>query len=283
MTYTIYSATGCARCKIVKKFMEERGIVFVERDMKADGKEDFRKFYAANRPFIFRGPDGIEFPILTDGLEIRQGLAVSLAWLSAGNGPEGFFRIGQLHGEWVDGIDVSGGDPDKADEFIGVLQYLKKNALKIQLETNGKNPALLERILAENLAERVTMTVPGPPSLYDRIMGETVAPEDVGKSIALVPQFPEYRFETTIVPVFRSADGASDPVYLTPEEIGETARLIKESSGGNKHAYRLKPFKPESSQDMRLKAVEPQAASELFKYRTAARAHLVLAEIEKPT
>ena len=94
MSHTIYSATGCARCKIVKGFMDERGVDFVEKDMKAEGKEDFRKFYAANRPAIWRGPDGIEFPILTDGAEIRQGLAVCLAWLTAGSGLDGFFRIG---------------------------------------------------------------------------------------------------------------------------------------------------------------------------------------------
>ena len=70
MGYTIYSVTGCVRCKIVKGFMEERSFDFVERDMKADGEEDFRKFYAANRRSIYRGTDGIEFPILTDGREI---------------------------------------------------------------------------------------------------------------------------------------------------------------------------------------------------------------------
>lgn len=282
MNYTIYSATGCARCKIVKQYMEERGINFVDKDMKADGKEDFRKFYASNRPAIYRGQDGIEFPIITDGQEIRQGIAVSLSWLSARSNLDGFFRIGQLHGEWVDGIDVSGGNPEFADQFIDVLHYLKGKFLKIQLETNGGNPSVLERALEGKLADRVIVTIPGPLHLYMRIIGESIDPEDVRKTISLATQFPEYRFETTIIPVFRSENGDSDPNFLTPEEVAKAARFIKESSGGNKHPFLIKPFRPEYCQDDRLKSIEPKASGELFKYRTAARAHLVLTEIEKP-
>jgi len=263
--------------------MEERGIDFVEMDMKAEGKEDFRKFYAANRPSIFRGAEGIEFPILTDGREIRQSLGVTLAWLSAGPTLEGFFRIGRLHGEWVDGINVSGGDPNRSEEFMAVLRYLKKNALKIQLDTSGKNPSLLRGVLAEDLADRVIMAVQGPLALYDRILGETVDHEEIRETISLVPRFPEYHFETTIVPVARGAGDDLGPSYLTPTEIAETAQLIKECSGGNKHPYRLKPFNPESCADDRFKAVEAMASGELFKYRAAARSHLVHAEIERPS
>jgi len=279
--YTIYSVTGCVRCKIVKRFMEERGIVFVERDMKADGGEDFRKFYAANRGAIYRGADGIEFPILTDGLEIRQSLGVILAWLSAGPTLEGFFRIGRLHGEWVDGIDVSGGDQNRAEEFMAVLRYLKKNAMKIRLDTNGKNSSLLKAVLAEKLADRVIMAVQGPLSLYDRILGHAIDQEEIRETISLVPRFPEYGFETTIAPLVRGAGDDSGPSYLTPEEIAETAALIKECGGGNKHPYLLKTFRPESCTDDRLKVVQAQAPGNLFKYRSAARFHLVLAEIEK--
>ena len=54
MQITIYTATGCTRCKIVKRFMEERDITYVEKDMKAEGKEEFQSFYKANRSAIFR-------------------------------------------------------------------------------------------------------------------------------------------------------------------------------------------------------------------------------------
>ncbi|MHB8073637.1 thioredoxin domain-containing protein [Desulfosporosinus fructosivorans] len=76
MSWVLFTATGCTRCKIVKSFMVNKGIPFEEKDMKTDGKEDFKKFYSANRGFITRGQDGVEFPVLTDGLEIRQGIGV---------------------------------------------------------------------------------------------------------------------------------------------------------------------------------------------------------------
>jgi glutaredoxin/pyruvate-formate lyase-activating enzyme len=281
MTYTIYSATGCARCNMAKRFMNEQGIEFVEKDIKADGKEDYRKFYAANRSSIYRGPDGIEFPIVTDGREIRQTLGVVLAWLSAGTSLDGYFRIGTLHGEWIDGIDISGGNPAKADEFLDILRYLKKNSLKTQVTTNGGNASLLDHVLSEKLADRIVMSVLGPLPLYEPILNRPIDPEDVKKSIALVPQFPEYQFETIVLPVVRPNIDPPVPTYLTPEEIADIACLIKECTGGNKHPYRIKPFNPESTADQRLTTVEGLEPTALFKYRTAARAHQVFTEIEK--
>ena len=69
--------------------------------------------------------------------------------------------------------------------------------------------------------------------------------------------------------------------YLTPEEIGETARLIEEATGSKKHAYKLRIFDLQQAADDRFKSIEPLPASAMFKYRTAARRYLVLAEIEK--
>ena len=112
MSITIYTATGCARCKIVKDFMQERGITYVEKDMKAEGKEDFQAFYKANRSAVFRGPDGIEFPIIYDGESIRQSIGAALAFYMPGK-IRWLFTVGTLHKEWVDGIHVSGGEPSK--------------------------------------------------------------------------------------------------------------------------------------------------------------------------
>jgi len=275
MNITIYTATGCTRCKIVKNFMNEQGINYVEKDIKAEGKEDFQAFYKENRSAIFRGPDGIEFPIITDGEYIRQGIGASIAFLHSGTKLDGFFSVGTLHKEWVDGIHVSGGNLENAEDFLAVLRYLKANNMKLQMDTNGKNSGILQQILDENLADVMIMHVLGPEQLYSQLAGQNIDIDDIKASLAIVQNFPKFKIETVITPVIR-ADGTVS--YLTPEEIGETAKLIEEGTGSKKIPYVLKGFNPKGAQQSDFKSLEPLA--NLFAYRTKARAYQVFTEIE---
>ena len=68
---------------------------------------------------------------------------------------------------------------------------------------------------------------------------------------------------------------------MTPEEIGDTAKMIEDATGSKKHPYELRGFDPGVCEDERLKSIEPLSSSEMFKYRTAARRYMVLTEIEK--
>jgi pyruvate-formate lyase-activating enzyme/glutaredoxin len=278
MDNTIYTATGCVRCKIAKRYMEENGMAYREFDIKTTGKDVFAQFYRANRRAIYRDQDGIEFPVFTDGSTIRQGVGVVIGYLISRGGLDGFIGRSGLHGEWIDGLDLSGGDPDQADALIAVLSYLKKNGLKLQLTTNGKNSAVLEKVLGKLLGDRMIMEVKGPASLYGRLLGEEIASDEILRSIALTARFPEYAFYTTVAPVMR-ADGTVS--YLTPEEIGETARMIGEAGGSKKHPYRLRGYDPRRAPDERIRSIEPLPDSTMFKYRTAARRHQVMTEIDK--
>lgn len=278
MSFTIYTATGCTRCKIIKQLMDERGIVFEEQDMKAEGKEAFQKFYAANRKAIFRGPEGVEFPLLTDGTAIRQSIGASIAYLLSGNKLDGFFSAGTLHKEWVDGIHVSGGDPVYAADFMAVLRYLKGNHMKLQIDTNGLNSQILQQILDEQLAEVVIMNVLAPRELYRYMVGSNMDIVEVEKTMTLVTQFPEYKFQTLVAPVLRSEGEIG---YLTAKEVGETAKFIAEVTGSMKNPYLIKRFNPKECKDERFKTVKPMAAEDLLPYRTAARNHQVFVEVEK--
>lgn len=276
MQITIYTATGCARCKIVKGFMEEQGITYVEKDMKAEGKEEFQSFYKENRSSIFRGPDGIEFPIIYDGENIRQSIGASIAYLHSGAKLDGFFTVGTLHKEWVDGIHVSDGKFEYAEEFIAVLRYLKDKNMKLQLDTNGKNSSILKQILDENLADVMIMNVLGPEQLYSQLAGEEVDVEDIKASLALIQNFPEFKIQTVIAPVIRE-DGTLS--YITPEEIGDTAKLIEEGTGSKKNPYLLKQFNPKEAKKPEFKELE--LIGNLFTYRTKARNYQVFADLEK--
>jgi len=57
--------------------------------------------------------------------------------------------------------------------------------------------------------------------------------------------------------------------------------LIKDATGSQKHPYLLRLFDPGTCMDDRLKSIEELPYNAMFRYRTAAREHQVLAEIEK--
>ncbi len=278
MTVEIYTASGCARCNITKRYMKENAIDYKEFDFKSEGKEAFAQFYRANRNNIFRDKDGVEFPVLYDGKEVRQGVSVILGYLIAGSKLAGFIGRSLLHGEWIDGFDISAGDPSEVNHLAAVLSHLKGNGLKVQVTTNGKNVSVLETLIDKNLCDKVIMDVKGPVRLYEKLIGLNIQEDELKKSINLSTTVPDYAFFTDIVP-FEREEGIIE--FLTPEEIGETARIIEEATGNKKHPYTLRSFNPGQSNDARLKALEPLPSSAMFKYRTAARRYQVSTEIAK--
>ena len=281
MSITLYTATGCVRCKMVRQFLKERGLSYRDHDALGEGKELFRTFYQANRQNIYRGAEGIEFPIYCDGNVIRQGLPAVIAHLVAGPSLNGFFTHGRKHGQWVDGIHVSGGDPAGGEKFREVLAYLKKQGFKILIDTNGLNPDLLASVIEHKLADCIIMEVKGPLDLYGLILQQPVDPAEIEKSILLVSKFSEHRFVTTIAPILGQPGDPADIRYITPEEIADAAKLIKTASGDNRQPYGLRFFDPKKADDERLRTCEALTQSALFKYRTQARKHQFKTEILK--
>lgn len=267
MTNQIFSATGCMRCKITKEYMQAGGIEYEEFDIKAEGKDTFAKFYRANRKKIFRDEHGVEFPVFTDGNVIRQGVSVIIAYLSAQSRLDNFIKRSKLHGEWLDGIHISSGSPEDGAALIKVMSHLKAYGLKIEITSDGTNPDLLDRILENGLADRVIMEISSP-----------IENDDLTHSIASAVKFSEYRFFSTINPLIRP-DGSID--FITPEEVGEIARIIEQTTGSKKHPYALKAWNASEDNDERLKSIDPLPDSALFKYRTMARRYMVMTEIQK--
>jgi pyruvate-formate lyase-activating enzyme/glutaredoxin len=281
MNRILFTAAGCARCSIARKFMQENGIACEEQDVTGDGKERFGQFYRENRGAISRGRDGIEFPVLAEDAAIRQGVAAVIGYLHAGARLDGFIGRSDLSKGWVGGLHVSGGDPAAADALAAVLGFLKQNGLKLQLATDGRNACVLKTLLEQGLGDRVVMDLKGPQALYSVLVGEAIEAEEILRTMALVAKFSEYRFETTVAPVRRQAGDPLAVSYLTPAEIEEAARWLKEVTGSHKQPYLLRPFDPQTCADDRLISVERLPANSSFRYRSAARKHQVLTESEK--
>ena len=280
MSITIYSAPGCVRCKIANQFLKEHGLTYREHDALGQGQGAFRSFYQNHRQKIYRGPEGVEFPIYYDGEVIRQGLPAVVAHLVAGPALNGFFKPGKRHGQWLDGIHISDGDPIYGADLLEVLNYLKKRNFKIQIDTNGVNADLLESILERKLADCVIMEVKGPLELYESILQQPVDPAEIEKSIALVSNCRRYRFITTIAPVVRDEAEPAPISYITPAEVAEAAKLVKQATGDNRQPYFLRLFDPKTASDERLRALDALNQNRLLKYRSMARKHQFKTEIQ---
>jgi len=246
MTYTMFTAGVCPRCKIAKRYMDEHGLAYEEIDLKAGGMDAFREFYAANRQFIRRVGEGVEFPVFTDGTVVKQGVGLVIALLQSGDTLDAFLRPSDLGKGWIDGLVVSGGDPSLSEPFVALLKVLKANELQTQLDTDGRNADLLATILDEQLGDRVLMEV---------ATSSDADATEVDRSLALVPQFPEHAFTTTLA----EADA---------DAVGRTAERIKTVTGSSDHTYTLKATAGISDRD-------------LLACLDAAQAHLPQATMEK--
>jgi pyruvate-formate lyase-activating enzyme/glutaredoxin len=276
MTNKIYTATGCSRCSIAKRYMADNAINYEEYDIKAEGKQAFSQFYRANRSKIYRSKDGVEFPVFTNGQTIRQGLGPIISYLIANGQLDGFISTGTLHGQWLDGIDISGGDPDQSEDLLHLLSFLKQNGLKLQMTTDGHNAKLFETIVNKDLCDRAIMAVRGPFDLYKYLSSSPIEETELINNLKLVSQCPEYQFFTTIS-VIPTSDGAR---YLTPDEVRRTSKTISDATGSKKHPYQIKRFDDTQLDDAAGQKLEPLQDTAMFKYRTAARRYMVMAEIE---
>jgi pyruvate formate lyase activating enzyme len=277
MGLILFTAAGCARCQIAKIFMRKKHLSFDEHDAIGEGKELFGRFYRAHRAALVRGAAGVEFPVMNDDGEVRQGVAAVAAWLQAGARLDGFIGRSEPSKGWVGGLHVSQGDPAAVEDLIDVLGFLKKSGLKLELDTDGRNAAVLARLLELGLGDRVVMDLKGPRALYEVLTGAPVDAEEVSRSMALVARFPEYRFETAVALTPRPAEDPAALHCLTPAEVAETAQWLKAATGSHRQPYvllaRAQPDDP-------ARPVQSLSPGSLVRHRTAARRHQVLTEIK---
>ncbi len=273
MMLQLFTATGCMRCKIVKTYMAKNKIAFEELDINTDGKEAFKDFYRKNRPDIFRGLEGVEFPILFTGSRIYQGVGIILAYLMADERLNRFVTRSDLSHGWISGLNISAEPFADGRDFLALLEFLKDNGLMIQLETDGRNPLLLEQILKENRVHRLIFHLRGPAELYEPITGLALMPDDLIQSLSLLNKAAEYQILLQISVIPRE-DGTSR--YLSPEEAARSAEIVEKATGRKKHPFFIQA--PSWTNKMNISQLLP---AELFKYRTLCRRHMVLCDILK--
>ena len=115
------------------------------------------------------------------------------------------------------GIVVTGGEPTTHADLPEFLAELKDMGFAVKLDTNGTNPGLLQRIMAEKLVDFIAMDIKAPPALYGATVNAAVNTRDILRSIEMVLLSGlSHEFRTTWV-----------PSLLTGDDILAIARLLK--------------------------------------------------------
>jgi pyruvate formate lyase activating enzyme len=273
MTITLYTAPDCLRCKIVKAFLAEKNLPYTAVDYK-EHKDEFNGFYRANRPVIYRNPEGIEFPLFHDGDVVRQGSGEIIAYLLSGRALEGSVtRSDLLHG-WISGLYPSLCPAGQEDNYAELVRHLASGGLKVHLQPDGRRPDLLQRLLEAGVISRLTLNVLGPAAVYAASFGGVVSNTDLARTVELVKSFPKGEMRLLVSPVKR-ADGSV--TWLTKEEAGEAAKMVAQATGQPGQPFAVAAVTELMPQG--LQGLEP--FEQFLPYRFAVRNHLFKADITK--
>jgi len=103
--------------------------------------------------------------------------------------------------KFLDGVVISGGEPTLKPDLDLFIDRIKNMGYKLKLDTNGTNPAVVERLVNSGMVDYVAMDIKAPFERYEEICGVRINLRDIERSLAfLMEGRVDYEFRTTVVP-----------------------------------------------------------------------------------
>ncbi len=151
----------------------------------------------------------------------------------------------------LEGVCITGGEPTLFADLPEFIKKIKALGFLVKLDSNGSNPRMLEKLLAEKLVDFIAMDIKAPLEKYKKVAGERVRLEDIQRSTELVRQAPDYEFRTTVLPTLHSK-----------KDILSIGRWLQ----GSKKYY-LQQFKPTKTLDAAFMNEKPFAWEKIAQLR----------------
>ena len=143
---------------------------------------------------------------------------------------------------WIDHIVITGGEPTIHKGLYRLIEGLKKQGMYVKLDTNGSNPDILKKLVADGMIDYVAMDVKGPLKGYTRWCGVEVDIEKIAESIRFIMEgHVDYEFRMTIVPFLHKE-----------KDIYDAARYIV----GAKRFF-VQEFRPKNTLDPSYMTIQP--------------------------
>jgi pyruvate formate lyase activating enzyme len=178
--------------------------------------------------------------------------------MSAGDDPgysqEELFEYLNKRKKLIEGICITGGEPTFWADLPDFIQQLKDTGLKVKLDTNGSNPAIVKDILEKDLIDYIAMDVKTSLEKYYLFKGPENTEESVRMTIQLIMSSDiPYEFRTTCV-----------PGVVTEEDIYHIAETIKDAK---KHY--LQQFRPhENVLEDKYSRLKPYSKNKLDEFKS---------------
>ncbi len=153
--------------------------------------------------------------------------------------------------KWVKRVVVTGGEPTIHKSLLKTVETLKKQGLKVKLDTNGSRPDVIKGLVDEGLIDYIAMDVKGPLDTYERWCACRVDKKKIRESIELIlEERIEYEFRMTLVPfLHREQDACQVASEIRPARRFFLQDFVPRETLNDKYAH-IKPFTPE-----RMKAI----------------------------
>lgn len=274
MDITLYTAPDCIRCKIVKAFFNDRNIPYGTIDFKAQA-EEFNTFYRTNRPKIYRNPEGVEFPLFYNGEVIRQGSGEVIAYMLSGDALKNagaVTRSDLLHG-WISGLYLSCCPKEQEENFLTLVKHLASGGLTVCMQTDGRNSALLEKLLGMNVITKLQLNILGDSKVYESLYGAPIDMDDLAKTISLVKGFANSQIRYLASPL--NIDGTVS--WPTRAMALDAGKMVFDACGD--HQLPIVVDKVTAEMPQGLQGLKPIEEALLLKYRSALRENLFKAEL----
>ena len=117
----------------------------------------------------------------------------------------------------LEAVVITGGEPTCQPDLPEFIRKIKNFGYLVKLDTNGTNPGMLKKLIAEKLVDYIAMDIKAPGDKYEKVVGAKVDFKKIGKSVRIIRESGlPHEFRTTVV-----------PGLLEKEDIAEIGRVIK--------------------------------------------------------
>ena len=113
---------------------------------------------------------------------------------------ESFFEFLKTRKNKLDGVVITGGEPTLQSGLYDFVKRIKSIGFEVKLDTNGTNPLILKKLIADNLLDYIAMDIKAPLDKYKDITQVDVQLDKISESIDMIMKSGiDYEFRTTIL------------------------------------------------------------------------------------